>query len=166
MMVRLTCTGFLVPVKSAPFATALNACRERPYLECHRLDDGMNPWRGAAQGEVGLKFKAILFRLAVQADLELGVEGEERDAHRRRHDAHGYGPTRRHDRGRFHRVGGRVDHEVGSKIRDWRMRVALAAVLFASPDLLLFDEPTNYLDLEGTLWLIDYLHRYPGTVLV
>jgi ATP-binding cassette subfamily F protein 3 len=48
----------------------------------------------------------------------------------------------------------------------WRMRVALAAVLFSSPDLLLLDEPTNYLDLEGTLWLIDYLHRYPATILV
>jgi ATP-binding cassette subfamily F protein 3 len=48
----------------------------------------------------------------------------------------------------------------------WRMRVALAAVLFSSPDLLLLDEPTNYLDLEGTLWLIDYLQRYPATILV
>ncbi|MEN5081592.1 ABC-F family ATP-binding cassette domain-containing protein [Bosea sp. TWI1241] len=48
----------------------------------------------------------------------------------------------------------------------WRMRVALAAVLFAQPDLLLLDEPTNYLDLEGTLWLYDYLERYPHTVLV
>ena len=48
----------------------------------------------------------------------------------------------------------------------WRMRVALAAVLFAAPDLLLLDEPTNYLDLEGTLWLIDYLQRYPATILV
>ena len=35
----------------------------------------------------------------------------------------------------------------------WRMRVALAAALFAQPDLLLLDEPTNYLDLEGALWL-------------
>jgi ATP-binding cassette subfamily F protein 3 len=48
----------------------------------------------------------------------------------------------------------------------WRMRVALAAVLFSSPDLLLLDEPTNYLDLEGTLWLVDYLQRYPATILV
>src|SRR4051794_25143307 len=48
----------------------------------------------------------------------------------------------------------------------WRMRVALAAILFAEPDLLLLDEPTNYLDLEGTLWLYDYLARYPQTVLI
>jgi ATP-binding cassette subfamily F protein 3 len=48
----------------------------------------------------------------------------------------------------------------------WRMRVALAAVLFSNPDLLLLDEPTNYLDLEGTLWLADYLNTCPATTLV
>ncbi len=48
----------------------------------------------------------------------------------------------------------------------WRMRVALAGVLFAAPDVLLLDEPTNYLDLEGALWLEDYLTRYPHTVIV
>ncbi|WP_093966954.1 ABC-F family ATP-binding cassette domain-containing protein [Actibacterium lipolyticum] len=48
----------------------------------------------------------------------------------------------------------------------WRMRVALAAVLFAQPDLLLLDEPTNYLDLEGALWLEAYLAKYPHTVLI
>jgi ATP-binding cassette, subfamily F, member 3 len=48
----------------------------------------------------------------------------------------------------------------------WRMRVALAAVLFTEPDLLLLDEPTNYLDLEGTMWLEDYIRRYPHTVII
>ena len=48
----------------------------------------------------------------------------------------------------------------------WRMRVALAGVLFAAPDVLLLDEPTNYLDLEGALWLETYLTRYPHTVII
>ena len=47
----------------------------------------------------------------------------------------------------------------------WRMRVALAAVLFSAPDILLLDEPTNYLDFEGSIWLESYLTRYPHTVI-
>ncbi|MAI58816.1 MAG: glycosyl transferase family 1 [Rhodobacteraceae bacterium] len=48
----------------------------------------------------------------------------------------------------------------------WRMRIALAGVLFSEPDLLLLDEPTNYLDLEGTVWLENYLQKYPHTVII
>jgi ATP-binding cassette subfamily F protein 3 len=48
----------------------------------------------------------------------------------------------------------------------WRMRAALAAALFAAPDVLLLDEPTNYLDLEGAIWLEGALRRHPGAALV
>ncbi len=48
----------------------------------------------------------------------------------------------------------------------WRMRVALAGALFAAPDILLLDEPTNYLDLEGALWLEDFIETYPHTVVI
>ncbi len=48
----------------------------------------------------------------------------------------------------------------------WRMRVALACVLFNEPDLLLLDEPTNYLDLEGVMWLETFLRTYPYTVVI
>jgi ATP-binding cassette subfamily F protein 3 len=48
----------------------------------------------------------------------------------------------------------------------WRMRVALAALLFSGPDLLLLDEPSNHLDLEATLWLEDFLRSYRATMLI
>ncbi len=48
----------------------------------------------------------------------------------------------------------------------WRMRVALAALLFSQPDLLLLDEPSNHLDLEAVMWLEDFLKTYQATIVV
>ena len=48
----------------------------------------------------------------------------------------------------------------------WRMRVALAALLFSQPEMLLLDEPSNHLDLEATLWLENFLTSYQATILV
>ena len=48
----------------------------------------------------------------------------------------------------------------------WKMRVALAALLFSQPDVLLLDEPSNHLDLEAVLWLEDFLKGYKATILI
>ena len=48
----------------------------------------------------------------------------------------------------------------------FKLRVLLAQVLFAHPDILLLDEPTNHLDMESIEWLVDLLSRYEGTVIV
>lgn len=48
----------------------------------------------------------------------------------------------------------------------FRLRVLLAQVLFAHPDILLLDEPTNHLDMASIDWLVDFLKQYDGTVVV
>src|SRR5690554_6116139 len=58
------------------------------------------------------------------------------------------------------------DNPVSSFSGGWRIRLNLAAALMAPSDLLLLDEPTNHLDLEATLWLEQWLGRYPGTLLL
>ena len=55
---------------------------------------------------------------------------------------------------------------VGEFSGGWKMRVALAGILFSAPDLLLLDEPTNHLDLEATIWLEGFLKSYPHTILL
>src|SRR6202012_3795045 len=61
---------------------------------------------------------------------------------------------------------GDLDRPMAEFAGGWRMRVAMAAALFAEPGLLLLDEPTNYLDLEGALWLEARLKKSPRTALI
>jgi len=48
----------------------------------------------------------------------------------------------------------------------WQMRIALAKVLLENPDIMLLDEPTNYLDIEARNWLEEFLQKFPGGLLI
>src|SRR6266581_1222429 len=60
----------------------------------------------------------------------------------------------------------RIDGDVGVLSGGWKMRVAMARVLLAQPDVLLMDEPTNHLDLESIIWLEAYLKSREGALLM
>jgi ATPase subunit of ABC transporter with duplicated ATPase domains len=60
----------------------------------------------------------------------------------------------------------RIDGDVGALSGGWKMRVALARVLLAKPDVLLMDEPTNHLDIESIIWLEQFLKSFPGALLM
>ncbi|GMV43463.1 MAG: glycosyl transferase family 2 [Myxococcales bacterium] len=59
-----------------------------------------------------------------------------------------------------------VEGDVGRLSGGWKMRVALARILLARPDVMLLDEPTNYLDIESILWLEDFLRDAPGALVM
>ncbi|MEO5739299.1 MAG: ATP-binding cassette domain-containing protein, partial [Vicinamibacterales bacterium] len=60
----------------------------------------------------------------------------------------------------------RIDGDVGALSGGWKMRVAMARVLLGEPDILLMDEPTNYLDIESIIWLEEFLKSRPGGLLM
>jgi ATP-binding cassette, subfamily F, member 3 len=83
----------------------------------------------------------------------------------------GSGYWRRRDRVRDVLMGlgfreGDLDRSAGEFSGGWQMRVALAKVLLENPDVMLLDEPTNYLDIEARTWLEEFLSKYAGGVLV
>ena len=59
-----------------------------------------------------------------------------------------------------------IDGDVGALSGGWKMRIGMARVLLARPDVLLMDEPTNHLDIESILWLEKFIKDYPGAVLL
>ena len=48
----------------------------------------------------------------------------------------------------------------------WQMRIALAKILISQNDIILLDEPTNHLDLDSLEWLVDFLNKYKGALII
>ena len=60
----------------------------------------------------------------------------------------------------------RLDLALGVLSGGERRRVELSRILFAGSDALLLDEPTNHLDIDAKTWLLDFLRKYRGAMLV
>ena len=59
-----------------------------------------------------------------------------------------------------------MERSAGEFSGGWQMRIALAKILLEHPDIMLLDEPTNYLDIEARTWLESWLRYFPGGCLV
>ncbi len=59
-----------------------------------------------------------------------------------------------------------LERPVSSLSGGWKMRAALASILYQNPDLLLLDEPTNHLDLPSVRWLDEFLQNYNGALIL
>lgn len=121
---------------ASPFETVLAADRERAAL----LDEEAGCEDGARLAEIHERLNAIDAHAAPSraARILVGL---------------GFDETMQHQ-------------PLDSFSGGWKMRVALAALLFSAPDLLLLDEPSNHLDLEAVLWLEDFLQSYRATILI
>ncbi|MFC3226787.1 ABC-F family ATP-binding cassette domain-containing protein [Marinibaculum pumilum] len=108
-------------------------------------------------------------RTAILAALEAGPAPEEMAELHARLDAIGAHAAPARAAGILHGLGfdeAAQQRPLSAFSGGWRMRVALARLLFSAPDLLLLDEPSNHLDFESTVWLDGFLRRYPHTVLL
>ncbi|WP_395615957.1 ABC-F family ATP-binding cassette domain-containing protein [Sphingorhabdus sp.] len=122
---------------STPFETVLAADTERAALMAESEQEGLDPDRMA---EVHERLIAIdAYTAPARASRILVGLGFDEDMQGRPLDSFSGG---------------------------WKMRVALASLLFSQPDLLLLDEPSNHLDLEATLWLENFLKGYPAMMVV
>jgi ATP-binding cassette subfamily F protein 3 len=145
------------------------------------LDDGDGSQKASVYDEAEKAYGFAAGLLARQGEIEVLLESstrddgatarllEEHDAIREAIEDSGY--WRRRDRVREVLSGlGFADSDLDRRARElsggWQMRIALAKVLLENPDVMLLDEPTNYLDLEARSWLEDFLAGYKGGVLL